>query len=98
MGQWTSGVKRPGREADHSPPTNAEVKSTWIHTSTPPVRLHGVMRNVVNRLSSSYGLLCSLQAQTRSLSLGCYRTALCVLLARKDTRPSNTQLRTKTAP
>jgi hypothetical protein len=25
-----------GREADHSPPTAAEVKKTWIYTSTPP--------------------------------------------------------------
>jgi hypothetical protein len=24
------GVKRPGREADHSPPTSAEVKKIWI--------------------------------------------------------------------
>jgi hypothetical protein len=23
------GVKRPGREADHSPPSNAEVKNAW---------------------------------------------------------------------
>jgi hypothetical protein len=30
------GVKRQGREGDHSPPTNAEVKKTWIYTSTPP--------------------------------------------------------------
>jgi hypothetical protein len=30
------GVKRPGREADHSPPTSAEVKKIWIYTSTPP--------------------------------------------------------------
>jgi hypothetical protein len=30
------GVKRPGREADHSPPTTAEVKKMWIYTSTPP--------------------------------------------------------------
>jgi hypothetical protein len=30
------GVKRPGREADHPPPTAAEVKKTWIYTSTPP--------------------------------------------------------------
>jgi hypothetical protein len=27
-------VKRPGREADHSPPTSAEVKKMWIYTST----------------------------------------------------------------
>jgi hypothetical protein len=36
-------VKRPGSEADHSPPTSAEVKKTWICTSTPPTRLHGVV-------------------------------------------------------
>jgi hypothetical protein len=29
------GVKRPGREADYSPPTIAEFKKTWIYTSTP---------------------------------------------------------------
>jgi hypothetical protein len=30
------GVKRQGRETDHSPPTSAEVKKMWIYTSTPP--------------------------------------------------------------
>jgi hypothetical protein len=39
--QWvrralSSGVKRPGREADHSPPISAEVKKMWIYTSPPP--------------------------------------------------------------
>jgi hypothetical protein len=29
-------MKRPGHEADHSLPTSAEVKKTWIYTSTPP--------------------------------------------------------------
>jgi hypothetical protein len=29
-------VKRPGREADHSPTTSAEIKKMWIYTSTPP--------------------------------------------------------------
>jgi hypothetical protein len=37
------GVKRPGRETDHSPPSTAEVKNAWSYTSTPPVRLHGVV-------------------------------------------------------
>jgi hypothetical protein len=37
------GVKRPGREADHSPPSSAEVKNAWSYTSTPPIRLHGVV-------------------------------------------------------
>jgi hypothetical protein len=29
------GIKGPGREADHSPPTSAGVKKIWIYTSTP---------------------------------------------------------------
>jgi hypothetical protein len=28
------GVKRLGREADHSPPSSAEVKNEWNYTST----------------------------------------------------------------
>jgi hypothetical protein len=35
-GGSSPGVKRPVREADHSPPTSAEVKKMWIYTSTPP--------------------------------------------------------------
>jgi hypothetical protein len=34
-GALSPGVKRQGREAGHSPPTSAEVKKTWIYTSTP---------------------------------------------------------------
>jgi hypothetical protein len=46
--QWVPGalfleVKRPKRDADHSPPSSAEVKNKWSYTSTPPVRLHGVV-------------------------------------------------------
>jgi hypothetical protein len=37
------GVKRPGREADHSSPSSAEVKECVEYTSTPPIRLHGVV-------------------------------------------------------
>jgi hypothetical protein len=29
-------VKQPGRETDHSPPASADVKKTWVYTSTPP--------------------------------------------------------------
>jgi hypothetical protein len=35
-GDLSAGVKRPGREADHSPPTSTEVNFTWIYTSTLP--------------------------------------------------------------
>jgi hypothetical protein len=34
LGKFYQGVKRTGREADHSPPNIAEVKKPWIHTST----------------------------------------------------------------
>jgi hypothetical protein len=39
--KWVPGgssleVKRPGREADHLPPTSAQVKKTWINTFTSP--------------------------------------------------------------
>jgi hypothetical protein len=33
--QWVPGVKRPGREADHSLPASAEVKKMWNYTSIP---------------------------------------------------------------
>jgi hypothetical protein len=38
-----TGDKVPGREADHSPPSSAEVKNAWSYTSTPLIRLHGVV-------------------------------------------------------
>jgi hypothetical protein len=34
--KWASVVKRPGCESEHSPPTGAEIKETWIYTSTRP--------------------------------------------------------------
>jgi hypothetical protein len=36
-------LKRPEREADHSPPSSAEVKNAWSYTSTTKIRLHGVV-------------------------------------------------------
>jgi hypothetical protein len=37
------GVKRPGREAVHSPTASTKVKNAWSYTSTPSIRLHGVV-------------------------------------------------------
>jgi hypothetical protein len=34
-GALSPGVKRPGREVDHTPPTSAEVKKAYIYTFTP---------------------------------------------------------------
>ena len=46
--QWVSGffpgVKRPGREVNHSPPSSVEVNNEWSSTSTTPVCLHGIGR------------------------------------------------------
>jgi hypothetical protein len=46
--QWVPGgsfpeLKRPGREADHSPLSSAEVKNAWRYISIPPIRHHGVV-------------------------------------------------------
>jgi hypothetical protein len=30
-------------EADISPPSSAEIKNAWSYTSTPPIRLNGVV-------------------------------------------------------
>ena len=45
--QWTTGtlyfgVKRPGREVDHSPSTTVEVKNERNYNSSPYTRLHGI--------------------------------------------------------
>jgi len=44
-GVLSPGVKLPGREAKPSPPSSADIKNEWTYTSTPPVRLHGVVFN-----------------------------------------------------
>ena len=42
-----SGLRRPGRDIDYSPPSSAEVKSSWSYTSTSPVYFHGVDRQTI---------------------------------------------------
>jgi hypothetical protein len=42
-GALSLGIMWPAREVDHSPPSSAEVKNVWTYTSTPPIRLHGVV-------------------------------------------------------
>jgi hypothetical protein len=32
-GHLSPGIKRPGHEADHSPPFSADVKNAWSYTS-----------------------------------------------------------------
>jgi hypothetical protein len=50
---FSPGVKLPGREADHSPSTTAEVKNTWAYTATP----HGVVLNLLSTGTTLFLLL-----------------------------------------
>jgi len=34
LSQWLPGVKGPGHEADHPPPSSTKVKNAWSYTST----------------------------------------------------------------
>jgi hypothetical protein len=41
-GVLTPRVKRPGREANHSPSSRAHVRKAWSYISTPPTPINGV--------------------------------------------------------
>jgi len=56
-GVLTPGVKRPGREADHSPPSTAEVKPEWSYTSTPQYIFMSCC--LIKQLSNGYVLKAS---------------------------------------
>jgi hypothetical protein len=64
-GALSPGVKRPGREADHSLPTSAEIKKNidlHIHV---PIRLHGI---VLSQLSTGITLPFALRENKLDLS------------------------------
>ena len=44
-GAVSLGVKRSKRQADYSPPPNAEVKYEWGCTSSHPISIHGPHRD-----------------------------------------------------
>jgi hypothetical protein len=70
-GAVSSGVERSGSEAGLSPPTSAEVKETWVYTSTlpPPPCLLGV---VLSELSAETTLpLCPSQLYKGKISVCC---------------------------
>jgi hypothetical protein len=54
-GALSLGIKRPRCEADRLPPSSAEVKNVWSYTSTPLIRLEGVVLNYVLNASSWCG-------------------------------------------
>jgi hypothetical protein len=39
----TAVIKRPKRKADHSPASSSEINNAWSRTSSPPIRLRGVV-------------------------------------------------------
>jgi hypothetical protein len=55
-GALSLGVKRPGREAGHIPPSSAEVKNAWSYTSNSPIRLHGVVLKLKHRDNFTFNL------------------------------------------
>jgi len=44
-GALSQGVKWPGCEPDHSPPSSAEIKNVWGYTFIPPARHYGMVFN-----------------------------------------------------
>jgi len=72
-------VKRPGRDADHSPPHNAEFKNEYSYPSAPCARLHSVRRDnftfaqilpqlhYIITLDEYHEILISLQTQAMDL-------------------------------
>ena len=53
MGLFLSAVKRPGREADHSRPSNAEIKNSWSYTSTSSYDVMACLETTLRLLKSS---------------------------------------------
>jgi len=43
--------KAAGPEANQSPPSSAKVEKAWNYTSTPPIRLHGVVVRLITGIT-----------------------------------------------
>jgi hypothetical protein len=43
LGALSLGIKKPGREADHTRLPSAEVKNAWSYIFIPTVHLHGMV-------------------------------------------------------
>jgi hypothetical protein len=67
-GSFPPGVKRPGREADRSPPSSAEVNNAWSYTSTPntsswrcfikqETHLQGVLLSHMDKFTSTFNFI-----------------------------------------
>ena len=51
-GAICTGIKRPGREADYSPASTADVKNVWRYMSSPAIWLHTLYRDAFTYLKS----------------------------------------------
>jgi hypothetical protein len=47
IGSLSLGINRPEREINHSPPSNADLKSEWSHIHQSPICVHTVCRENV---------------------------------------------------
>jgi hypothetical protein len=52
-GATSLGLKRPGREADQSHPSSAEVKNAWSYIPNPPLQIHGVVLSKKKRSTAT---------------------------------------------
>ena len=71
-GDLFPGVKRPGCEVNHSPPSSVEVKNEWRCTAASPVCLHGVDRETCQKCNGIELLSVMFYVHTVSES-GCLR-------------------------
>jgi hypothetical protein len=88
--QWvlwvlSTGVKRQGREADHSPPTSAEVKKTWIYKSTLPYIFMAYCL-VKHRDNFTFILLLALRCEINSLQNYKITQSVCYMSGAKSRR------------
>jgi hypothetical protein len=81
------GVVWPGNEADHLPPSSAEVKNAWSFTSTPPLRLHGVVLNSF----TLYSTLSTIKEPSAEVP-PCYTRSIVLLYRRSSRGPEHGEL------
>jgi hypothetical protein len=84
-GAFPPGIKRPVREADHSPPCSAEVKMTWIYTSTPPYVFMLSTRTILPPVHVSQRVISVNFSEKRNYSISqlchaCYRPVRLIIL------------------
>jgi len=63
------GIRRPGHDVNHSPPSSTEAKNEWSYASTPPVRLRDVDSKHFTFFTSSF---CRYKITTWRLHTKCF--------------------------